>query len=192
LLLLNRNSAKRLGANQPDASELKNHEFFYDMDWEKIARQEYPVLIPKVKIYTTAVSTSVQIYDREESESERKFEEWRKQNIDKLADKPTWVDGWAFNKQRDFNYRDFYSLTHSPNMVPDEAERLARKIFASVDTNADGFLDKAEQTNMIQSYYKEMRSESDEKIDWAKEEEKMLKSYFQEMTDSKDQKVSLK
>ena len=63
-------------------------------------------------------------------------------------------------------------------MVPDEAERLARKIFAAVDTNADGFLDKAEQANMIKSYFKAMVSESDEKIDWAKEEERMLKSYF--------------
>ena len=63
-------------------------------------------------------------------------------------------------------------------MVPDEAERLARKIFAAVDTNADGFLDKEEQANMIKSYFKAMVSESDEKIDWAKEEERMLKSYF--------------
>ena len=131
-----------------------------------------------MKVYTQPVSTSVQIYEREEQESEKKFEEWRKQNSDKLADKPTWVDNWAFNKSRDFNYRDFYNLTQSPNMVPEEAERLAKKIFAACDTNADGYLDKGEQTNMIKTYIRNMRAESDDTTNWSREEEKMLKSYF--------------
>jgi len=44
LLLLNRNAAKRLGANQPDASELKDHEFFNGIDWDKVGRLEYEVI----------------------------------------------------------------------------------------------------------------------------------------------------
>lgn len=63
-------------------------------------------------------------------------------------------------------------------MVPEEAERLAKKIFAACDTNADGYLDKAEQMNMIKTYIRNMRAESDETTNWSREEEKMLKSYF--------------
>jgi len=63
-------------------------------------------------------------------------------------------------------------------MVPEEAERLVKKIFAACDTNADGYLDKAEQTNMIKTYIKNMRTESEDTTNWSKEEEKMLATYF--------------
>lgn len=52
LLLLNRNPAKRLGSNQADASEIKAHEFFDGIDWEKVEKREYHVMIPKVKQHT--------------------------------------------------------------------------------------------------------------------------------------------
>jgi serine/threonine protein kinase len=37
LLLLNRNPSKRLGAGPTDAEEVKEHEFFADINWEEIA-----------------------------------------------------------------------------------------------------------------------------------------------------------
>jgi protein-serine/threonine kinase len=49
---LNRNPAKRLGSNSADASEIKAHEFFAEIEWDKVERREYPVMVPKVKSYT--------------------------------------------------------------------------------------------------------------------------------------------
>ena len=49
LLLLNRNPTKRLGSNCEDASDIKAHEFFADLDWDKVANREYTVMVPKVK-----------------------------------------------------------------------------------------------------------------------------------------------
>jgi serine/threonine protein kinase len=49
LLLLNRNPAKRLGSNCADASDIKSHEFFAEIDWERVDKRDYPVMAPKVK-----------------------------------------------------------------------------------------------------------------------------------------------
>ena len=34
--LLNRNPSKRLGAGQDGADEIKRHQFFIDIDWDKV------------------------------------------------------------------------------------------------------------------------------------------------------------
>ena len=70
LLLLNRNPAKRLGSNSADASEIKNHEFFEGIDWEKVADRGYPVMPPKVKNISAQNPKSVQNFFAELEESE--------------------------------------------------------------------------------------------------------------------------
>ena len=48
--LLERDPAKRLGSGQTDAEEIKQHEFFADIDWEAIrTRTHQAVYIPRVK-----------------------------------------------------------------------------------------------------------------------------------------------
>jgi hypothetical protein len=42
-----------LGSGPGAAQEIKNHEFFGDIDWDKISKREYPVMAPKVKNLTT-------------------------------------------------------------------------------------------------------------------------------------------
>lgn len=75
LLLLNRNPAKRLGSNSEDASEIKAHEFFADIDWTKIANREYPVMPTKVK-QLTANPKSVATFYSELEESEQRFRQY--------------------------------------------------------------------------------------------------------------------
>lgn len=48
LLLLNRNPQKRLGA-QNDAEEVKQHEFFASIDWDKILQRQGEVLPPTIR-----------------------------------------------------------------------------------------------------------------------------------------------
>ena len=75
LLLLNRNPAKRLGANSQDASEIKAHEFFEGIDWEKVEKRLYPVIVPKVKQYTPNPK-SVKDFFEELAESEKRFSDY--------------------------------------------------------------------------------------------------------------------
>ena len=44
LLLLNRNPAKRLGSGPLGSKEIKQHEFFADIDWDKVAKKGYEVM----------------------------------------------------------------------------------------------------------------------------------------------------
>ncbi len=50
LNLLNRNPKKRLGASAKDATELKDHPFFKDVNWEEISLGKHNM--PKVPINT--------------------------------------------------------------------------------------------------------------------------------------------
>lgn len=48
--LLERNPAKRIGYGENDAEELKKHEFFADIDWEKVSQKQHEsAFTPKVK-----------------------------------------------------------------------------------------------------------------------------------------------
>ena len=47
LALLNRNPKKRLGAGPNDADELKQHKFFTNVDWSKVASQSIPMPKPR-------------------------------------------------------------------------------------------------------------------------------------------------
>lgn len=47
--LMNRNMEKRLGRNGAD--EVKNHPFFADIDWDKLAKREIkPPFVPKIRV----------------------------------------------------------------------------------------------------------------------------------------------
>lgn len=50
LCLLNRNPSKRLGSGPTDAEEVKNHEFFNDVNWEAIAAKKGEVKKPKPRM----------------------------------------------------------------------------------------------------------------------------------------------
>lgn len=78
LLLLNRNPAKRLGSIN-GADDIKKHDFFADVDWDKIARREYTVLQPKVKQLTTN-QKAVQNFFAELEESEQRFRDYQAEN----------------------------------------------------------------------------------------------------------------
>jgi classical protein kinase C alpha type len=74
-LLLNRNPAKRLGSGPTASLEIKNHEFFADIDWDKVHKREYPVMQPKVKNLTTNAK-AVQQFFSELEESETRFRDY--------------------------------------------------------------------------------------------------------------------
>jgi len=75
-LLLNRNPAKRLGSGPTASLEIKNHEFFADIEWEKVCNREYPVMAPKVKNLTTNAK-AVATFFNELEESETRFREYQ-------------------------------------------------------------------------------------------------------------------
>ena len=48
---MNKNPARRLGAGNGDADEVKKHPYFTDIDWEKVfAKDCTPPLIPTIVI----------------------------------------------------------------------------------------------------------------------------------------------
>jgi len=47
--LLNRNPQRRIGAGFRGAEEIKEHEFFKDIDWVKVYNKEYKVPKPHIK-----------------------------------------------------------------------------------------------------------------------------------------------
>lgn len=50
LALLNRNPSKRLGSTDKDAEEVKNHEFFANVNWDEIAARKGIVKKPKPRM----------------------------------------------------------------------------------------------------------------------------------------------
>jgi serine/threonine protein kinase len=48
LNLLNRNPKKRLGAGEADATEIKEHKFFAELEWDKIAKMQ--IDMPKIQV----------------------------------------------------------------------------------------------------------------------------------------------
>ena len=100
LSLLNRNSNKRLGAGQLDASEIKNSEFFAEIDWEKVKRKEYPVPKPKCKSYTEVNERAVCAFYNEEKESEEKLNEYFTSQTKKTPHSSV-VEDWSFVREGD-------------------------------------------------------------------------------------------
>jgi len=95
LLLLNRNPAKRLGSNS-GAEEIKKHEFFESIDWDKVHRREYTVLQPKVKQLSTN-QKAVANFFTELEESEARFKEYQQESQQKDPNMgPSRVEGWSF------------------------------------------------------------------------------------------------
>ena len=75
LALLDRNPKKRLGAGPTDATELKEHEFFEGIDWDKLARKGYEM--PKIQVKSSVPQKPEALFEfkRSEKESEKKMQE---------------------------------------------------------------------------------------------------------------------
>jgi len=79
LSLLNRNPAKRLGSGPTDAEEIKNHEFFADLNWDDIAAKKGIVKKPKTRLIITNPK-SIRTFFEEEKESMQRFAAFEKAN----------------------------------------------------------------------------------------------------------------
>lgn len=79
LLLLNRNPSKRLGATK-DAEEVKQHEFFASIDWDKIAAREGEVLAPTIRPIKHDAK-SIRQFLIQEKESRERFADFERTNL---------------------------------------------------------------------------------------------------------------
>lgn len=68
--MLNKNRAERLGA-RTDFEEIRDHQFFASIDWEKLLRREIkPPFVPKVRCETDTVNISREFIEIEPNAGE--------------------------------------------------------------------------------------------------------------------------
>ena len=100
LLLLNRNPQKRLGA-QRDAEEVKEHEFFANIDWNAIAARKGSVMQPTIRPVKHDAK-SIRQFLQQEKESSDRFADFERTNLrgPNAANRAN-VENWSFVRPND-------------------------------------------------------------------------------------------
>lgn len=78
LQLLNRNPQKRLGSGPSDSEEIKKHDFFEGIDWNKVTEKKLPVPKPKIRKIDPNSSILMESFMAQEKEkplNQKKMEE---------------------------------------------------------------------------------------------------------------------